>query len=82
MKKSDGYGYSLFLSEIYESSRKEFFQDIDKYFPRGIPYISENSYYLLEDAIDWTLSELGKIPNPFLGYFHYLPPHKPYLTRK
>ena len=82
MKKKDGYGYSLFLSEVYDSSRNETAQDLENFFPRGIPYISEDSFYLLEDAIDWTLSELVKTPNPFLGYFHYLPPHKPYLTRK
>lgn len=82
VKKRDGYGYSLFLSEVYESTRNETFQGLKKFFPRGVPYISQDSYYLLEDAIDWTLSELAKIPNPFLGYFHYLPPHKPYLTRK
>ena len=82
MKKRDGYGYSLFLSEAYESSRNESFKYLEKLFPRGIPYISEDSYYLLEDAIDWTISELVKTPNPFLGYFHYLPPHKPYFTRK
>lgn len=82
IKKKSGYAYSLLLSFLYQQLSQS--QMIEQYydFPRGLPYISANSYYLLEDAIDWTYSELTITQQPFLGYFHYLPPHKPYLTRK
>jgi arylsulfatase A-like enzyme len=82
IKKKSGYAYSLLLSFLYQQLNQS--QLIEQYntFPRGIPYISGNSYYRLEDAIDWTYSELTITQQPFLGYFHYLPPHKPYLTRK
>jgi uncharacterized sulfatase len=52
-------------------------------FPRGYPGIIEDTIlYLLEDAIDWTISTLNTVPQPFLGYIHYFPPHYPYHTRQ
>jgi len=82
IKKKSGYAYSLLLSFLYQHLEQGAFADQLKTFPRGLPYISSNSYYRLEDAIDWTHLELGMSPQPFLGYFHYLPPHKPYFTRR
>lgn len=82
IKGKSGYAYSLFLSSIYKFLKKGILGDFIQSFPRGLPYISEDSYYRLEDAIDWTHTELTISPQPFLGYFHYLPPHKPYFTRK
>ncbi|MGD8457646.1 MAG: sulfatase-like hydrolase/transferase [Anaerolineales bacterium] len=82
IKKKSGYAYSILLSFLYQQLNQSKLLEQYFTFPRGLPYISENSYYILEDAIDWTYSELSITPQPFLGYFHYLPPHKPYLTRK
>jgi arylsulfatase A-like enzyme len=81
-KNLDGTAYSLFLSNIYREYINNFMEDLRGEFPRGIPYISQDSFYLLEDATDWTASQLAATPQPFLGYFHYLPPHEPYFTRK
>jgi arylsulfatase A-like enzyme len=53
-----------------------------KQFPRGIPHTGEDSYYTLEDGIDWLKNQLNTLPRPFVGYFHYLPPHRPYNTRR
>jgi arylsulfatase A-like enzyme len=53
-----------------------------KEFPRGIPHTGEDNYFRLEDGIDWLIAQLNKIPRPFAGYFHYLPPHRPYNTRR
>jgi len=35
----------------------------------------------LERPINWLLNEVGNFPEPFLSYFHLLPPHWPYATR-
>jgi len=52
-------------------------------FPRGLPSANAGPFvYLLEDAIDWVRDTITINENPFLGYFHFLPPHEPYHTRK
>jgi arylsulfatase A-like enzyme len=79
-KAEDGLSYSLILNAFYEIMRKAQIKFYVELFPRGIP-TSEDSYYILDHAIDWTLSELDHSPQPFLGYFHYYPPHDPYLTK-
>jgi choline-sulfatase len=52
-----------------------------KQFPRGLPATGNvGSQFILEDAISWVAKRLPVIPRPFLGYFHFLPPHGPYNT--
>jgi arylsulfatase A-like enzyme len=77
-----GYSYSLFLSHIYSVLRKRRVAGIQSQYPRGIPSISDkvDTYYILDNAIDWLKSRLPVIPQPFFGYFHFLPPHAPYRT--
>lgn len=83
MKKGDaGYAYSLFLSRLYELLKSNQLQNVKSRFPRGIPGISGDNYFLLEHAIDWLGNRLKGVPQPFLGYFHFLPPHYPYRTRE
>ena len=56
----------------------------DKYvtlFPRGLPTQHEQ-LFRLEDAIDWLQLNLPELPQPYLGYFHFSPPHDPYNTRR
>ncbi|GAB4503020.1 MAG: sulfatase-like hydrolase/transferase [Anaerolineales bacterium] len=81
-RKQDGYSYSLFLSHLYEYLKARELAALDKYaayFPRGLP--SDNYYeFLLEDAIDALSSLLPAVPQPFMGYFHFYPPHAPYHT--
>jgi choline-sulfatase len=36
--------------------------------------------YLLETAIDEVGKQLADVPQPFMGYFHFMPPHHPYHT--
>jgi len=77
-----GYSYSLFLTHLYEK-----YQDlkIEKYkplFPRGLPNIRGDNYFTLEQAVDWIGSQVGDFPQPFIGYFHFLPPHFPYKTHQ
>lgn len=77
----EGFAYSLFLSHIYEALRERNFANLRKEYPRGIPGIGRvENHFLLDQAIDWLSDRLTKIPQPFLGYFHFLPPHGPYYT--
>lgn len=80
---------SLFLPELYEkillrSKRalaKKISDEHEDKFPRGLPKIYENEYYILENSIDFLIDNLIHLPQPFLGYFHLLPPHDPYSPR-
>ena len=80
----DSYSNSLFLYWIFRlwyrhernGLRKQF-----ELFPHGIPS-SHNLVFLLEDAIDWTKRQLQEMPQPFMAYLHFLPPHDPYSPRR
>lgn len=50
-------------------------------YPRGVPELW-NLFFLLEDAIDGIKALISNSRKPFLGYFHLLPPHGPYATRR
>lgn len=82
IKKGNSSTYSLFLAHLYEWYRQGKISRFADVYPRGIPNIREDNFFLPEDAIDWTQEQLLEIPQPFLGYFHYLPPHDPYFTRR
>ena len=88
-KRVDGLAYSLFLSYLNEAINEridakyaERFAKIKPQFPRGIPGRTYDNQFILEDAIDWLQSTLGTLPQPFLGYFHFYPPHAPYFTHR
>jgi arylsulfatase A-like enzyme len=79
-RKEEGFAYSLFLARLYEQQRERITLGLRPHFPGGIPNIAADDYFLLEDAIDWLGGKLGEVPQPFMGYFHFMPPHRPYLT--
>ena len=79
-KIEDGLSTSLFLSNIFQFLNERDDKLTKKEFPLGLPMSSLDNF-LLEDAIDWLLSEVISLPRPILGYFHFLPPHAPYNTR-
>jgi arylsulfatase A-like enzyme len=81
-RKEEGYAYSLFLSRLIEKQRERIISDLRPQYPGGIPHIGADEYFLLEDAVDWLGDTLDNIPQPFVGYFHFLPPHRPYLTHR
>ena len=81
-RKEEGFAYSLFLSRLMEKQRERLISDLRSEYPVGIPHIAADDYFLLEDAIDWLGSSLGNLNQPFIGYFHFLPPHRPYLTHR
>jgi arylsulfatase A-like enzyme len=79
--RDQGYAYSLFLSNIYEELQQKQFAKIRGQFPRGLPSTGNgDNHFLIEDAVNWITKRLPQIPRPFLGYFHFLPPHGPYNT--
>jgi len=77
---------SLFLPDLYNliiGKHKERIQEqYAELFPRGLPSMGGDNYFLIEDGIDYLINQLGEIPQPFLGYFHFLPPHRPYNPRR
>ena len=79
-RKEEGYAYSLFLARLYEKQREKAISGLRSKFPGGIPHIAADDYFLLEDAINWLGDTLGGLPQPFMGYFHFWPPHDPYNT--
>jgi arylsulfatase A-like enzyme len=81
-RKDEGYAYSLFLARLYEKQRERVISGLKSRFPGGIPHIATDDYFLLEDAIDWLGETLDTLPQPFMGYFHFMPPHFPYLTHR
>jgi arylsulfatase A-like enzyme len=79
-----GFAYSPYLSHIYQKYKARLAEKrsrLEPDFPRGIPNYDGISYFTLEQGIDGLLSQLRSIPQPFLGYYHFLPPHNPYKTR-
>jgi arylsulfatase A-like enzyme len=88
-KGADRTAYSLFLSYLNEINNLIMdanYAHLKLQYPRGIPGISDSpghvADFLLEDAIDWLQENLGLLPNPFIGYFHFYPPHSPYRTHR
>jgi arylsulfatase A-like enzyme len=81
-RREEGYAYSLFLARLYEKQRERAIADLRSQFPAGIPHIATDDYFLLEDAINWLGEKIGTVPQPFMGYFHLMPPHGPYLTNQ
>jgi arylsulfatase A-like enzyme len=80
--QEEGYSYSLFLSHLYESIQENRVENLKPLFPRGIPTTGADYGYLLETAIDAIGKRLTEIPQPFFGYFHFMPPHSPYRTSR
>lgn len=76
---------SLFLSWVDRGRRylnkRSVTQEYGTLFPRGIPNL-HSLFFILEDAIDWIQEQVTSTPQPFFGYFHLLPPHEPYTTRR
>ena len=76
----DGYAYSLFLSHLYEDLQEKRIEALKPLFPRGLPTTGADSGFLLETSIDAIGRRLPEVPQPFIGYFHFMPPHDPYRT--
>ncbi len=76
--KEYGFAYSLFLSRFYESLIRYQVKSLEPLFPLGFPTSGSDGGFILEQALDYLLRRMEAAPKPFVGYFHFLPPHKPY----
>jgi arylsulfatase A-like enzyme len=82
-----GINNSLFLPELFtEIIRRtkkgaSVLNDYSFLFPQGLTQVS-GDYYILDDSVDFLIDYLRQSPQPFLGYFHFLPPHTPYTPRR
>ena len=80
-QEETSYSYSLFFPRLYEFLQRGRYDQYIGDFPRGLPTIYEDNYFILEHGIDWLQDAMLLAPKPFLGYFHFFPPHFPYKTR-
>jgi arylsulfatase A-like enzyme len=80
-KADDGSSYSLFLSYIYAAYQESKIKSLLPKFPLGLPFTRRGNFFTLEQAVDQLEAQTESLPQPFLGYFHLMPPHEPYRTR-
>ena len=80
--REEGFAYSLFLSHFYRKYRDNQIKGLLLDYPRGLPHNLIDNYFLLENAIDFLDAKMAEILKPFLGYFHFWPPHDPYHTQR
>ncbi|MGC9398898.1 MAG: sulfatase family protein [Anaerolineae bacterium] len=69
--------YYFVNRKIWLERKKRIQEQYKERFPRGLPMHHEQ-IFLLEDAMAWLSEHLRTLPQPFLGYFHFSPPHYPY----
>lgn len=74
--------YSLFSPGIYEKFRDNKIKDAQAGFPYGLPNVYNDNYFTLENGIDWIKDNIPNLPQPFLGYMHFFPPHYPYKPQR
>ncbi len=80
-KADDSLSTTLFLPNIFRYLSDSRNHRMENEFPLGMP-MSSLDHFILEDSVNWLISEAKVLPRPFLGYFHFLPPHAPYNTRR
>jgi arylsulfatase A-like enzyme len=76
--------YSLFLQPAYAFSQTLSYAQVNEKYKEQYPLgLGDRDGYLfrLEDAIDWIIQYAARVAQPFLGYFHLLPPHEDYRPR-
>ena len=78
----NGLLYSLLFPSLLGEDSYDPPAEVAAQFPRGIPVARRKDPFILEDAIDWTMQQSTSIPQPFLGYIHFFPPHDPYNCRE
>jgi arylsulfatase A-like enzyme len=75
---------SLFMSLWYHQFIQSHEQQINKEYKQQFPLKVPNQdevYFILEDSINWTIEQVKTLRQPYLAYYHFLPPHGPYYPR-
>jgi len=81
-RSEEGHSYSIFTPGMYEAFRDSKVKNIKVDFPYGLPSVYNDNYFTLENGINWVMDHIPALPQPFLGYMHFFPPHFPYKPRK
>lgn len=57
--------------------------ELRKDYPRGIPNLGKYKlYFVLEKVFEGIAQEIDRLHAPFVGYFHFFPPHEPYFPNR
>lgn len=78
---------SLFLAPFYNRLRLALAARqraaVREQYPIGMPGIDDENYLTIEDSLDLVLEHTGQQQDrPYLGYFHFFPPHDPYRPQR
>jgi len=80
-----GISNSLFINSLqlidYKKETDKINAEYNKLYPLGLSVSQEGHLFKLEDAIDWIGKQVISGTQPFIGYFHLLPPHEIYRPR-
>lgn len=68
----------LLTSLIYD--RK--LQEVSEIYPQGFPSNHHDTFFILRPVFEGVVQELKSLPQPFIAYVHFFPPHDPYLASK
>ncbi|TAK13099.1 MAG: DUF229 domain-containing protein [Anaerolineae bacterium] len=86
LRQDSDLSTSLFLSEAYNrtwrAKERNLRADVGDEFPFGLPTIDEENHMTLEGNVDFLLDQVADLPRPYLGYFHFFPPHGPYRPER
>jgi arylsulfatase A-like enzyme len=76
--------YFSFFDKLKGYLMNEFgFADLKKEYPRGIPnFVKYKLYFVLEQVFNGIAQEIAHLQSPFVGYFHFWPPHEPYFPNR
>lgn len=75
---------SLFLSILYHLMGNRQEEMLKERYKKDFPastFSLDGYFFLFEDTIDWMIAQLHASSQPYLAYFHFLPPHSPYNPR-
>lgn len=82
LRQEQNLSTSLFLGEAYnrtwKAKERYLRRDNGDEFPFGVPTLDEENHMTLEGNVDFVLDQVAGLPRPYLGYFHFFPPHGPY----
>lgn len=72
------------IAKVWRTKRKDDINSLHKEsYPGGLPTLPGASLmFLLEDGIDYIMDLLQQSEAPFVGYFHFYPPHGPYHNHR
>jgi arylsulfatase A-like enzyme len=73
--------FSYFYNWLSNATTLKLNAEYKEHLPQGVPHLN-GVYFKFEDSIDWAIEQIKTMPQPYLAYFHFLPPHEPYTVRR